>query len=524
MTFSEINEAHKNALQVVTNGVAVRALQHEQIEIFYNRLKSFKGLVDRLDAGEATARFITQCKTFHSRICLTPCRPSWLYSSFTASIQLIREGLKREIESADPEIRKEFEHLRDCIKQIGTIDVNPLASASGELRGLVNRSAECSESLVIAIRNLRDLKAEIISVLNPEGTHKNLKILKPSELRKAAPSDRLVLFGPPNFFKPNHFRPQDELFLFRAPVAPVIDLFVYNHFSGGFIHLSALDDQLIRLNGMHLTMPSQRTTSVEEPLYPTLKTSSSWNIKAQEDIPVGDQDTLFDAWSIHLPNRKLTYLDPDGSVPVLLFYRDEDKIICSDVELRDVEELETDDILFLTTTGSGDLLCSMADEIMGENATHYRACQEDWKLRLRQQVNHYGVEGVAEDLKKRGITISNPNSLRTWISENNHGPKDLGATFSAILDLLNLESKAENYRAAIKALRSASREAGRRLNNSLKASMQGTDIRKVLIDGFMEVRAESNGPSKTAFLVEHINRATTPIPAHCLGRVFDLED
>jgi hypothetical protein len=343
--------------------------------------------------------------------------------------------------------------------------------------------------------------------------------MRPSELRRASPVDRLILFGPPWLFD---YR--GELFLFRSPVAGHVDLFVFRHDSRGQISASALQEQTVTFNGVE-SKPFQTEHLKSESLlifYPRSFVPRALYQSGYEQPNA--QAVYVQAWPVNLGGNKGTYLDSEGSVFALECEHEGERAVCRRVEHRDVEELELGDLIVLTTEGGGDLVRTLADEILGNRAHAFRHRQEEWKRRLRQRVDADGTPSVMAQLRTLGSVGANPVNLRNWMSDRNIGPNNLSADFNAILALVSLAESQIEYCEAIDAIRGAHKSAGFQLAGRLREALNGMDVRKAFVEGFLEVRTEQDGPAKTIFLVEQINRQPVSVPSHAVSRVFDLDE
>lgn len=515
MTLADISQAHRNALEVVRNGVTVYQVKQKDIRSFDVARRELQHAVETLHAAEPLQAFASICSQIHARICRTPCPPAWLVETFKPRIQELQPKLKPILDAADESLRSAYKVVCARLADVQKIQMNPLAA---EVRAMLELSEEASEQLIVVIRQPA-LWHEVRAALDPDARRKRMVIMKPSELRRASPVDRVLLFGPPWLFE---YR--DEHFLFRSPVAGNVDLFVFAHDCGGQVSASALDFQPVNFKGIEA-----RPTTAEN-----LQCEPLFMFKPRSFVPrefpgatggqADAQAVYVDAWPVHLGGNMGTYLDPEGSIFAVECAHDGELAICTNVERRDVEELEPGDLVVLTTEGGGDLIRPLADEILGTLAQVYRPRQEEWKRKLIERVAADGMPSAVNQLRALGSLGANAPNLRNWMSERNIGPNDLNADFNAILALVGLDAAREEYCAAIDAIRRAHQSAGFQLHGRLRDALKGMDVRKAFVDGSREVRTEEGGPAKTVFLVEQIDRESANVPSHAVARVFELEE
>jgi hypothetical protein len=515
MTLVEISKAHRNAFEVAKRGVTVYQVTNKDIRAFDAARRDLQQSVENLQAAEPLKTFASLCSQIHARICRTPCSPAWLVETFKPRLHELQPRLKPILAAADERLRTAFKAVCDRLADVQKLPVNPLAD---EVRAMLDLSEEASEHLIVVIRQPA-LWPNVKAALNPDNQRKQMVIMKPSELRRASPVDRVLLFGPPWLFE---YR--DEHFLFRSPVAGSIELFVFAHDCGGEVSASSFDVQNLIFKGIG-ARPRAAENLQSEPLF---------MFKPRTFVPrefpgtTGDQTNAHavsvDAWPVHLGGNLGTYLDPEGSIFAVNCVHDGEQALCTGVERRDVEELEPGDLVVLTTEGGGDLIRPLADEILGTLAQVYRPRQEEWKRKLIEIVAADGMPSVVNRLRALGSFGANTPNLRNWMSERNIGPNNLNADFNAILALVGLDDAREEYSTAIDAIRRAHQSAGFQLHGRLRNALKGMDVRKAFVDGYLEVRTEEGGPAKTVFLVEQIARELSSVPSHAVARVFELEE
>lgn len=515
MTLAEISRAHRNALEVARGGVTVYQVEDKDIQAFDMARRDFQNLVDKLQAAEPLKAFASLCSQLHARICRTPCPPAWLVETFKPRILELQPKLNPCLATADEKIRSAFKVVCGRLADVQKIQVNPLAT---EVRAMLELSEEASEKLIVVIRQPA-LWHEVGAAIDPDAVRKHMVIMKPSELRRASPVDRVLLFGPPWLFE---YR--DEHFLFRSPVAGSVELFVFAHDCGGRVSASALDVQPVNFRGIE-PRPTAAENLQSEPLFMFKPRSFvPRRLPGVETDTVDAHAVYIDAWPVNLGGNMGVYLDPEGSVYAVECKHAGEVAICTDVERRDVEELEPGDLIVLTTEGGGDLIRPLADEILGEASQVYRRRQDDWKRKLRERVEIDGMAFVVAKLQAHGAVGANPPNLRTWMSERNIGPEGLDTDFAGILTVTGVCGSRDEYCEAIDSIRRAHKKAGFQLRDRLLAALKGMDVRRAFVDGFLEVRTAEGGPAKTVFLVEQIARESANVPTHAVARVFELEE
>ena len=107
----------------------------------------------------------------------------------------------------------------------------------------------------------------------------------------------------------------------------------------------------------------------------------------------------------------------------------------------DVADLEPGHVVILRTSGGGDLIAPLADEILGADAYRLRELQRTWKAQLRKWVlRQGGLSRAAEELRRQGSQRADPQNLQNWLAERSlrpEGPDD----WSALMRAASLEDR-----------------------------------------------------------------------------------
>lgn len=176
----------------------------------------------------------------------------------------------------------------------------------------------------------------------------------------------------------------------------------------------------------------------------------------------------------------------------------------------DVADLEPGHVIVLRTSGGGDLIVPIADDILGDEAPRLREVQHHWKVQLRSWARqHRTIRRAAGELRRLGCTRANPQNLQNWLGDRSLRTEDRG-DWQVLMDAAGLAREAEKIWRAMAKLHSAHSEAGMSIGRRLR-EMANTSPLDDLLGSGRQVFALARGGSVTAFRIE----AFSPSPVIC---------
>lgn len=206
-----------------------------------------------------------------------------------------------------------------------------------------------------------------------------------------------------------------------------------------------------------------------------------------------------------LASRYGVLLPEDGDRPVWLLdpYAPREHRVAR-VEIAD---LEPGHVIILRTSGGGDLIVPIADEILGKNAAHLRGLQQHWKTQLRRWVRERPtIRRAAAELRQLGCKRANPQNLQSWLSERSLRTGDR-QDWQALMGAISLASDAGTIWRAMSQLHSAHSQAGRTIGKRLREIANTSPLDELLRSG-RQVFAYAGGGSMTAFRIEAFSPTT----------------
>ena len=508
MNLTEILRYYDNCENLLQNGVCAHPTESTLLSHFDKTRREFAKSVGGSELHESWEKGVKLFNLLHAKIARTPCAPSAIITPTlerSGGSETLEE-LRGRAEQVDPSVKNSFEETNKALTEISSIDESFFSKKLAEMPSIDGIT-------IFAVRDVR-FWDQTRDCLNKNLQFRNWDLARPLALRSHSPFQRLVLFSPPW-----HLVYRSEEFLLRSPVAKEIHMFACTHEFSGSVQLSLLDNS----KTISVRKPPQVERHLRyedfEPISPPSIGMFSNRRNNDEEIPhLGDR---INALPLRLGGNLGTYLQPDSSVWIVIPDTEKEPPICRNVMRIKANDLEPDHLILLTTQGGGDMIPTVADQIL-KGSRQIRQQQNEWKKALKTEILNRGFEAVINDLITIGsLNVSNVN-LRNWSSPHSLGMDDLDLDLKAVLELTGLENKFNTIKNGICQLRTAHRVAGRKLQQKLVDNLSGARIDRVFKEGFQEF-GDSEGAEKTIFLVEQLG-LEEKIPAEWESTFFELED
>ncbi|MGC7872100.1 hypothetical protein ACPUYX_11295 [Desulfosporosinus sp. SYSU MS00001] len=229
------------------------------------------------------------------------------------------------------------------------------------------------------------------------------------------------------------------------------------------------------------------------------------------------QDTV-EASIVYLENDRFLFAPNDSKIRV---YIPNDKInSVRQVNFKDVEE---DDYIIIRNERDTKLIAEVADQdVLKMNAKDYRNLQNNWKNKLRLNVQKKGAKNVSDILmKKYHLETASAQSVRSWCAEDSICPTELPKLLRAFK---YEEDEIKNIHSVMKEIRSAHQKAGRLISEKLMNELSDNILQELKEKGFYTFQSqEFNGASFNIERIVSIDNTAHQIAPHNLMKPFDLD-
>ncbi|CAG1007606.1 hypothetical protein ANRL4_03773 [Anaerolineae bacterium] len=341
----------------------------------------------------------------------------------------------------------------------------------------------------------------------------NLQTVHYSQLISAICYDALIIIGSPAWY---------PLSVFTSPRAPRLNIVHFNWMSDTW----KLPNTFI---ANYVPSQTKRTVLWESDTHQEANTPADsilLHVDAHQVYTIVDRGDRreydeVDAQCVVLEGETAVFVVADPSSTILIIDLEE----CEDERVRSIQvnELLPGTFMLIRTSGGGDYIVPIADQIMGTNAQSVRSAQNEWKTLLRDYVKKHGLLKTSIDLLDLGSEIANEVNVRNWIYPRNiktRSEKD----FLAIMRLIGLEERANEIWQNMEIISSAHRRAGFQLRKKLLGLVDRIPADRFRKDGKIEFRlAEDDEDAKlTAYRVESILPNTYKVAYSQIGVPFKL--
>jgi hypothetical protein len=237
-------------------------------------------------------------------------------------------------------------------------------------------------------------------------------------------------------------------------------------------------------------------------------------------LPGDTHDEEVPAQIFELEGGLAVCLEEDGGVIIIDPTQDDRRR----VQRIPVASVETNTFILLRTSGSGDYVVPVADQVLGGMASELRCKQAAWKAALRQFYLKYGALKTCAQLSAAGAGRATENNLRNWMHGRNIRPESRN-DFDAVMKVIGRAADAESYWQAMELIDRAHRRAGFRIRKSLLRQVMASDLRALQESGRMEFELPGLHAGSMAALrvVARYPQTVSAAYGH-LGRPMNIED
>ena len=182
-----------------------------------------------------------------------------------------------------------------------------------------------------------------------------------------------------------------------------------------------------------------------------------------------------------------------------------------------VEDLEPGDFLLLRTAGGGDYVAEVAWRYLGDKANLVQVAQAHWKQKLAEAIAARGAGSVSRNCTISGAKAASRSNIIAWASEERIQPREKG-DFIALLKMLGLGNKADEYWTNGRAIFRARIKAGHRIRELLLEQIREANIAALEERGRADFQLpERHGGTITAIRLRSLAPFVSDVPVHRIG-------
>jgi hypothetical protein len=465
-----------------------RSVKFPEFQNFTHVVQKLINSVGELEENDMWFRLIKKVRGFRFNAIASPLSEQLIEEKLADLISHLQENKNRFVQS-HPDALVHFDQLMQICGDSGKIKKPFLLSAL--LEELVKQDGQ-RVVLICDSRLVADTERSLITA-----GFRDVEVTSPSFLRGDVTFNNMIAIGPTRWYP--HF-------IFSAPRAENILILKYSWIRDNWKH------QAVFVDPMKQNTSRLMQTAIDEPfdnmsIDPEILMPPAFNFQyiQQQMADAGkghDEVDYVQARLFLLEEGWVVPLSADDTSSTLVI---DLKEAISPVRKIRVNEIEPGIFVLLRTTGGGDFIVPVADQIMKEAGVKARECQRRWKYLLRSKVIDNGYEAVVTELRSHGSIRANHINIRNWMSDRNIKTESRN-DFDAILKLLDLEQERELYWNLMMQIDHAHRKAGHMIGEMLVNRVKNSDLRVLKRTGKMDFELDGeNQISITAFQIKDIS-------------------
>ena len=482
-------------------------IEHPPLGNFCVGLNRFVLMLGEIDKDDYWQKFLIPLKRLRFELCAAPFPKAYRFKRISTIIDELRNHL-RFCAKLYPDLALSAFAILDSLTPLLDHPQDPLLEKLLELT-----DAEQKIAWVIKESRLIPHVEEIVATRHLP----HLSIIQPLQIKDLVCYDRLIVIGPSRWFPES---------VFTAARASQIDILIFDWIKDRWKPQNVFANphkSSGRSNRKFILVEERETSSRWDGITPenllTIvdKASSIASILDKEgqdeyEDVVAKCFFLEDDWAVFIEageGTKTLIIDPDedaGNRIARIF----------------VKEIKPGMFILVRTGGGGDYVIPVADRIMGDQAQPARKCQKHWKALLRDYARENGLLKTSIDLLELGSDVANEVNVHNWISPRSIRTRKYG-DFLAIMKLVGLENKADEYWKIMGHIDSAHHKAGFEIRKLLLEQVKDLDVGELQRRGRMDFKLSNDDEGcLTAFRVESVLDETVEVPYFRIGQPFRL--
>jgi hypothetical protein len=478
---------------------------YDELGLFSIALNTFQSQIGELAEDPYWQKYFSELRRLRFGLCAAPVLND--YRDYRIDeIRTALAGHLRRCHAVYPTFAEPANDVLQALVAIQGDGRNPLLDKLVELRQPDLKSAwVIKESRLIP---------HVEDVLRDHPEFKpNLQIVHHSQLASATCYDQLVFIGSPTWFPPS---------VFTSPRAPRLDIVQFSWMRDSWkipttFVANYTPSQIKRVTLRELDAHYQAESPADTILL-NVDIQRVASIAARGEHREYDE---VDARCIVFEGETAIFVDADQSSTVLVI----------DLEERDIERVRSSKVgnlalgtfVLVRTSGGGDYILPIADQILGSKAQYARSVQSEWKTLLRQYVVEHGLLKTSIDLLDMGSNIANEMNVRNWMSPRNIKTRD-EKDFAAVMRLIGLAEREREIWQTMELISSAHLSAGSQLRKRLLALVDAIPPDEFRKRGKIEFKLEDDDDDAklTAYRVEDMLPGTYKVAYTQIGVPFKL--
>ena len=438
--------------------------------------------------------------------------------TFEKILQLNPKGFEgflwsvQQSESLYPSIADDLQSLADCFDKIA------YANDNWFLQRLVELLHECSSQRIV-FKEARGVE-QSLKAIRAAGI-RNVEAIASQRLRNSTVEEGLIVLGPTRWF---------PRYVFDAPRTRTITCVHYDCVSDTyssepvFAGAQLIQDSKYAARGRgpstNTAFPDENRPQINEQVNPDdLLPKIDWRGFSYRGTGPTNLSEMTSARFFLLSDYRILVLEADNSKTHVARPELENSVV-----FISVDEIEKGDFVLIRESDKGNYLTTIADRILGPDASSHRQVQASWKRQLREKVDLLGSDESIVQLIQFGCSRANYQNLRNWQSESNIKTRDK-SDFAALMEFSGLSELVDEYWDRMGAIDRAHVAAGRYVRESLIRQLNKTDANQLALSGKLSVELPDVQTSGVAAVrIEDCSPTSIDVPRSIIGDFLNAEE
>jgi hypothetical protein len=493
------------------------SLEFEDIDSIYlknfsKKLNAFDRMIGEASEDEYWRRKLLYLKRFRFDICSAPIGHKDIQSKIITVLDAVGTDLL-ECEKSYPGYSAPYKDILESIDILLNINYDNFLGGNANL--FLKRIGKKGEvALLIKEHRLIPLVESYIATY----LDGNSEVLTPNKLAQDTVFDSIITFGPTRWFPD---------YVFSSPRTKKMLVVQYSWDSSRWNY-----EPLLPKCVFHQNFPKSIEYSEQhlEPLtddysieVPTIDISNII-LNINSEISKNPDQEIVDAKLFQLQNDTVVFLDIDKNAKVQVLLPEETEHPIKKIK---VSELDSGSFVLLKTSGGGDYIIPLADQILdkseGISSSDARELQEKWKKLLRQRVRVIGHSRSVQELDQNGSRKVSDMNLRNWMSYRSIKTQKYD-DFFAIMKFIGLDNESERIWKVMRIINNAHRQAGMYIRKLLIDEINISNLDKLLKEGIQTFSLKDNITGEmTAYRVTRISEEIYNVPSSRIGSLELLD-
>lgn len=502
VTLDEINKVYQCAARYTVHR---HRIKYNEFGQFCIGLNSFRNRISEAANDLYWQKYFSYLRHFRFGLCAAPFLNDYRDSRILEIYNDLSDHLRR-CSAIYPDFAQPAWQLLALLKNLYRDGKNPLLDKLVEL-------SKSKQYVAWVVKESRFISHVDEAIQADFETLHHVEAIHHTQLSASKCYDTVIVIGSPRWFPDN---------VFTSPRANTIDIVQYSWMRDTWRLPETFVAPYTPTRSKHVAFTEDNTfDELEIPAESLMLSLDNEAIVAHTSQESRREYEEIEARCVVLEGEQAIFIGADDSTNILIIDIDEEED--NRVRAIPVRELRPGTFILVRTSGGGDYIIPIADQIMGLDASLARQRQHEWKQLLKEYVIKHGLQKTCMDLLHLGSNIANEINVRNWMFPRNIKTRSR-TDFLSIMRLVGLENQATEYWNTMEFINRAHRKAGYQLRRMLLSQVDKIASDEFKRHGKIEFKLSEHDDDArlTAFRIENILPETYTVSFSRIGVPFKL--